>query len=139
VARLFIGLQLLKYDPSLSLHDDWQTALCIAGGYFGESKKVYVFELTVPMIETIGWTVSDVHTHYEDVVNEKQVFQRWFTHRGIYFDSDDPRTERYVLFEIPFFKQRCRKITIFENEKSIKEALLPFKQSQYNKYTQSMK
>ncbi len=39
-ARLYIGLGLLEYDPSLSLHDDPETALCIASGYKSKGKKV---------------------------------------------------------------------------------------------------
>lgn len=47
-ARLYIGLRLLQYDPSLSLHDDGETAVCIAGGYVSSNKKV-------PLLSFLVW------------------------------------------------------------------------------------
>lgn len=50
-ARLYIGLRLIAYDPTVSLHDDPETAVCIANGYLGQGKQLYLFKLDVPKIE----------------------------------------------------------------------------------------
>ena len=74
-ARLYIGLGLLKYDPSLSLHDDPETAVCIAGGYVTDAKKIHLIGMSVPKIEVLGYTVGDVQ--------DKKCEGRWFSHRGM--------------------------------------------------------
>ena len=63
VARLYISQlkHLIGHDPSLSLHDDWQTMTIIASGYSGgDSKKVHLFKVSVPVVESLGWTLRDV-------------------------------------------------------------------------------
>lgn len=57
VARLCMNV--CGFDPSVSLHDDWQTAAVIAAGY-ASPKRVTLFELSVPVVESIGWTLYDV-------------------------------------------------------------------------------
>ena len=34
-------------DPSISLHDDWQTTSVIASGYASSIKRVHLFEISV--------------------------------------------------------------------------------------------
>eukprot|EP01125_Pyxidicula_operculata_P010162 TRINITY_DN3352_c0_g1_i2.p1 TRINITY_DN3352_c0_g1~~TRINITY_DN3352_c0_g1_i2.p1 ORF type:complete len:293 (+),score=33.51 TRINITY_DN3352_c0_g1_i2:1395-2273(+) len=118
-ARLYIGLRLVKFDPSLSLHDDGETAVCIAGGYMDivNNKKIHLFEVSVPKIEALGYAVADIQD------GEKT----WFKHRGIWFNSKWERTERYMLWEIPFLSARLKKLRIFESDQEIMEYLLPFK------------
>src|SRR6185312_14970821 len=42
----------LLYDPSLSLHDHPETAVCIAEGYMAHPERlIYRFELDLPVIE----------------------------------------------------------------------------------------
>jgi len=53
-ARLYIGLRLLDHDPSLSLHDDGETAVCIASGYMKlPEKPIYLMEMDVPKVFAI--------------------------------------------------------------------------------------
>lgn len=42
-----------------------------------------------------------------------------------------------MLYEIPFFKERCTKVTIFDNKTQVKDFLEPFKLSQLAKKNQS--
>jgi len=122
-ARLYIGLGLLEYDPSLSLHDDGETAVCIAGGYMKlPHKKVHLMELSVPKIEVSGYKVCDI----QDEGKKK----RWFEHRGIWFDSYLERTERYTLYEIPFYSRRLRSLRIFETREEVQAYLAPFQKAQ---------
>lgn len=37
----------------------------------------------------------------------------WFLHNDIWFDGREERTERYCLFEIPFYSERLLKLRIF--------------------------
>lgn len=127
-ARLYIGLQLVKYDPSVSLHDDPETAVCIGSGYIEDDKRVYLMCMNVPKIEALGYKVCDLH----DPSNTN----RWFKFRGIWFDSFLERTERYVLHGIPFFKERLDNLKILE-EKDIPEFLEEFKKDQLKKKIES--
>eukprot|EP01130_Rhizamoeba_saxonica_P012896 TRINITY_DN5479_c0_g1_i3.p1 TRINITY_DN5479_c0_g1~~TRINITY_DN5479_c0_g1_i3.p1 ORF type:complete len:233 (-),score=49.92 TRINITY_DN5479_c0_g1_i3:19-717(-) len=124
-ARLYIGRGLLKYDPSLSLHDDGETAVTIAGGYFGGGKVIHLMELSVPLIEVLGYTVQDV----SDTPDEP-----WFSHRGVWFNSTWERTERYVLYEIPFFGERLVSLRIISTIEEANEYIEGFKQSQMELY-----
>jgi len=126
-ARLYIGMQLIPFDPSLSLHDDPETAVCIAGGYVDNEKKVHLMELSVPKIEVLGFILSDIQDG-----NHK-----WFCFRKIWFDSFDERTERYTLYEIPFFSKRCRSVRIFQSNQEITAFLQPFKIAQEKKKLES--
>jgi hypothetical protein len=36
--------------------------------------------------------------------------EHWCNHRGIWFDTTNPRTERFMLYEIPWFAKRCRSV-----------------------------
>ena len=62
VARLYIAhlKRLIGHDPSVSLHDDWQTTSCIASGYVDPAKQVYLFEVSVPVVESLGLRLSEV-------------------------------------------------------------------------------
>jgi len=56
VVRLFISHmpKIGGVDPSISLHDDWQTTSIIASGYARSGKRVHLFELSVPAVESLG-------------------------------------------------------------------------------------
>eukprot|EP01087_Luapelamoeba_hula_P000376 TRINITY_DN10270_c0_g1_i2.p1 TRINITY_DN10270_c0_g1~~TRINITY_DN10270_c0_g1_i2.p1 ORF type:complete len:338 (-),score=65.75 TRINITY_DN10270_c0_g1_i2:126-1139(-) len=117
-ARLYIGLGLLDYDPSLSLHDDPETAVSIASGYMElPTRRVYLMEMNVPKIEACGCKVQDV---------QSDPTRRWFKHNKIWYDAFLERTERYMLFEIPFYSQRCTKLTRFEDASQVLQFLRPY-------------
>ena len=82
----------------MSVHDYPETTVCISGGYFEKKKRAFLMKITMPLIETAGYTIEDVQ--YDDFKNEEM---RWFQHRGVWFDAKDPKTEKFVMFEIPFF------------------------------------
>ena len=148
VARLYIShlSEWIGLDPSLSLHDDFETALCISQTYFNEKNKkfVYLMEMDVPKIMSMGWKVVDVQNkaylvdqRYAKKIaakkerknkgkNNKQT-DRWFGHNDVYFDAYNERTERQLLFAIPFFKERCKSIKIFKSKQKLREAIEPFK------------
>ena len=146
VARLYIN-HLSKWiglDPSLSLHDDCETALTIAQTYMSEQqeKYVYLFEMNVPKIMSIGFKVVDVQNKaglvdekFADRKNRKSGKQsdRWFDHKGVWFDAYDERTERQLLYAIPFFKERCQKITVYRTKKELLERIEGFRKSQLEK------
>lgn len=105
-----------KYDPSLSLHDHPETAVCIAEGYMQAPERLlYRLELDVPLIEVIGWRMCDVDGS-----------EHWFEHRGIWFDTTNPRTERFMLYEIPWFSMRCRSVRVFATHEEVQDYLRPF-------------
>ncbi|KAH3765680.1 hypothetical protein Pelo_2478 [Pelomyxa schiedti] len=120
-ARLYIGMGLLPLDPSLSLHDDAETAVCIGSGYLAPNKSIHVMQLDVPLIETLGYRVGDLH---------RPGTPRWFDFSDVWFDSALERTERYVLYEIPFFSQRLRSLVKIPTLSAAKEFIAPFKRAQ---------
>eukprot|EP01084_Bolivina_argentea_P280631 479951_1 len=143
VARLYISKlsQWIGLDPSLSLHDDCETALCISQTYMNEKNKkyVYLFEMDVPKVMSIGFKVVDVQNKaylvdqtFADRKNRKKGKQsdRWFGHNGVWFDAYDERCERQLLYSIPFFKERCREITVFKTRKTLLKRIEPFKVKQ---------
>jgi len=75
--------------------------------------------MSVPKVEVSGLKVCDLQ--------DKSSESRWFQHRGIWFDANDERTERYTLYEIPFFKERLQSLQILETERQVDELLEPFK------------
>lgn len=108
------------YDPSLSLHDHPEIAVCIAEGYLQPPERsIYRFELYLPIIEIIGWRMCDVNG-----------LQDWFCHRGVWFDPTNPRTERFTLFEIPLLSARCKSIRVFNDFEEVSDYLLPFAEEQ---------
>jgi len=135
VARLFIAQlkRLLGHDPSISLHDDWQTTSLIASGYASSLRKVHLFELSCPKVESIGWTLQEVAEAAPSV--------QGFTHRqhppwfcfsapavpqGIWFDGRMQRTERYGLYGVPFLSKRLSGLFVFQNLQELREAVMPF-------------
>lgn len=122
-ARLYIGRRLVQYDPSLSLHDDGETAVTIASGYMqAPTILVHLMKLSVPKISVLGYTVADVQ--------DKNYRNLWFPHRGVWFDARLERTERYVLHEIPFLKQRLISLRIFKTSDQIQKYMDPFQRQQ---------
>jgi hypothetical protein len=116
------------YDPSLSLHDHPETAVCIAEGYMLPPERlIYRMELDVPMIEVVGWRMCDVDGS-----------EHWFEHRGIWFDTTNPRTERFMLYEIPWFSLRCRSVRVFASHEEVQDYLRPFGQEQDRQRQSSM-
>ena len=155
VARLYIRYlsEWIGIDPSLSLHDDFETALCIAQTYMSESKfdenkrkPIYLFEMNVPKIHCIGWKVCDVQNRaylvdskfgmpnsnsdsHQENRNAKET-NRWFEHNRIWFDADNERTERQLLYTIPFLKERCQKIEKIETKAKLLQMIEPFRVKQ---------
>ncbi|KAG2378540.1 hypothetical protein C9374_008179 [Naegleria lovaniensis] len=128
-ARLYIGQRMVQYDPSLSLHDHPETATCIAKGYMDlPHRKIYLMELQIPLIEVLGYKVSDVSFTPQ---------RRWFSFSKIWFDSFDEATERYALYEIPFLSKRLMNVRIFEDRNEIEKILQPFREMQEAKKTLS--
>ena len=106
----------LRYDPSLSLHDYPEIAVSVASDYVEfPHKPIYRFEVEVPVIETVGWRMCDVNG-----------WTGWFRHRNIWYDPNNPRTERFMLLELPFFAARCKSVRIFTSEAEIADYLRPF-------------
>lgn len=109
-----------QYDPSLSLHDDPETAVCIAEGYMEPPDRfIYCMELSVPVIETVGWRMCDVDG-----------WKGWFEHRGIWFDTTNPRTERFVFLQIPGLGRRCQSVRVFKGHREVQKYLRPFAKQQ---------
>ena len=121
-ARLYIGRGLVKYDPSVSLHDDPETAVCIANGYTSSEKKIHLFKLDAPKIEACGYVLKDVQ--------DENSRHNWFKFSGVWFDSRLERTERYVLYGIPFLKERLLELKVFETKEEIIEFIRPYKEIQ---------
>lgn len=110
----------LTYDPSLSLHDYPETAVSVAAGYLKPGQNfVYRFELDLPLIETVGWRMCDVNG-----------WVGWFSHRGIWHDPTNPRTERFLLLAVPFLSQRCPSVRRFNTQEEIEEYVRPFIEQQ---------
>ncbi len=113
--RLYISL--MKWaDPSVSLHDDPETALIIASGYVAENKKVYLFEVHVPKIWTVGWKLADI---------QREPGERWFSHRECWFDSTLERTERYTMFGVPL-SSTLKSVRIFDTSQQVEDFVQPF-------------
>lgn len=129
-ARLYIGQRMVKYDPSLSLHDHSETTTCIASHYtdYETNRKVHLMELSIPKIEVLGYFVRDVSYDRNS---------QWFYYGKIWFDSFEESTERYTLYEIPFLSQRMLSLRIFESTEEIKQYLQPFRESQNQKKIKS--
>eukprot|EP00732_Lithocolla_globosa_P004937 Lithocolla_globosa_v1_NODE_4789_length_1366_cov_7.829138.p1 type:complete len:329 gc:universal NODE_4789_length_1366_cov_7.829138:1264-278(-) len=139
VARLYIAAlaRLIGHDPSVSLHDDWQTTSCIAAGYASNLRPVYLFQLSVPVIESLGWRLADVAERAPSVLGAKyENHERWFnfrtpaSSRGVWFDSDLQETERYGLWGIPFLSKRLERLYRFDSIQQMREAILPFVEHQ---------
>lgn len=142
VARLFIAhlSRLLGVDSSVSLHDDWQTTSLIASGYAScnkgdpsRSRKVHLFELCCPKVESIGWTLQEVALQRGAVLGGATAgHEPWFLFpapavpEGIWFDGRWQRTERYGLYGVPFLSQRLKRLFVFESNLELHEAVLPF-------------
>ena len=125
--RLYISLHLYKHDPSLSLHDDAETAVIIASGYSEyPNKKVHLFEVNVPKVEVVGYSVYDLQ--------DKKHSHEWFEFGGCMFCATWERTERYCLYSIPFLKQRMTSTRTFHSEQEITEFVSPFKEKQLKKF-----
>eukprot|EP01006_Ploeotia_vitrea_P045792 TRINITY_DN66969_c6_g1_i1.p1 TRINITY_DN66969_c6_g1~~TRINITY_DN66969_c6_g1_i1.p1 ORF type:complete len:307 (+),score=26.73 TRINITY_DN66969_c6_g1_i1:73-921(+) len=127
-ARLYIGQRMVPYDPSLSLHDDPETAVTIATTYLAAGKKAYLMGMDVPKIECLGFLLRDVSTNRNDEAN------RWFSHKGVMFDGWLERTERYVLYTIPFFKERCRTLKVLATDQELQNFIHAFSVEQKKKY-----
>jgi hypothetical protein len=135
VARLFIANleRLIGIDPSVSLHDEWATASAIASVYQINAKPVYLFEVSVPKVATLGWRLVDVASFAPHFLGARSSsLEPWFSFEspafpnGIWFDATDQRTERYVLYGIPFLCQRLRRLWVFRNLSEIQAAVATF-------------
>ena len=136
VARLFISelKRLLGHDPSISLHDDWQTTSVIASSYASKSKQVHLFEVSVPKVESIGWTLQQVAEQRDAVLGDGAVQHHspWFCFSsaavplGVWFDGRLQRTERYGLYGIPFLQKRLQRLLVFKDVGQVAQAVAPF-------------
>lgn len=135
VARLFIAhlQRLLGHDPSISLHDDWQTTSLIASGYATRGKKVHLFELSCPKVESIGWTLQEVAQQSPGILGPDYAdHDPWFCFPapavpgGVWFDGRWQRTERYGLYGVPFLSMRMMRLFVFNSVDEIGSAVLPF-------------
>eukprot|EP01105_Mastigella_eilhardi_P008283 TRINITY_DN2018_c0_g4_i1.p1 TRINITY_DN2018_c0_g4~~TRINITY_DN2018_c0_g4_i1.p1 ORF type:complete len:281 (+),score=51.56 TRINITY_DN2018_c0_g4_i1:59-844(+) len=127
-ARLYIGLGLIEHDPSVSLHDDPETAVCISGGYLERGKAIYLMQLRVPKIESLGFRICDIHNKGS---------RRWFVHRGAWFDSEDERTERFTLYGVPFFKSRLLSLRVIKTNEEADAFVARFKEQQLARKNQT--
>jgi hypothetical protein len=151
VARLFISEleRLLGHDPSISLHDDWQTTSVIAADYsdYGRggggsgggsagatgaaSKPVYLFEVSIPVVESIGWTLQEVALMRPQVIPRSPPdHPPWFNFNGVWFDGRARRTERYSLYGVPFLSQRLHSLRQFETMSALQGAVSQFRTHQ---------
>eukprot|EP00419_Tripos_fusus_P090906 CAMPEP_0172872170 /NCGR_PEP_ID=MMETSP1075-20121228/92492_1 /TAXON_ID=2916 /ORGANISM="Ceratium fusus, Strain PA161109" /LENGTH=147 /DNA_ID=CAMNT_0013722479 /DNA_START=18 /DNA_END=461 /DNA_ORIENTATION=- len=120
-------------DPSISLHDDWQTTCIIASGYASSEKKVHLFELSVPAVETVGWTLYEVAQRgWQHLGAQYADHAQWFKFpspavpQGTWFDSMLQRTERYGLYSVPHLQSRLRNIYVFDTLSQLQTAVDPF-------------
>merc|ERR1712154_32579 len=74
--------------------------------------------------------VADAEFAAKNKAKHAKQGDRWFEHNAVWFDAADERTERQLLYAIPFFKERCRNVTVFETKQKLREAIEPFKQKQ---------
>lgn len=134
VARLFISnlRRLLGHDPSISLHDDWQTTSLIASGYARQGRKVHLFELSCPKVESVGWTLQEVAERSPEVLGDKyRNHDPWFCFpapaypQGLWFDGRLQRTERYGLYGVPFLSQRLQRLLYFDSSEELGRAIQP--------------
>jgi len=135
VVRLFISHmpKIGGIDPSISLHDDWQTTSLIASGYATASKRVHLFELSVPAIESLGWTLQEVAHRSGPYLGPKYAeHEPWFCFpspgapAGTWFDATLQRTERYGLFSVPHLRKRLRRLYRFDSAGELGNAVAPF-------------
>lgn len=119
-------------DPSISLHDDWQTTSIIASGYASEHKRVHLFELSVPAVETLGWTLQEVAQRSAFLGSGYGSHDRWFRFKspaapeGTWFDATTQRTERYGLYSVPHLHNRLRRLYVFNSVAELSRAVAPF-------------
>lgn len=85
-------------------------------------KRIHLMGMDVPKVEVNGFKVCQVQ---RDGGKE-----RWFSHRGVWFDSWKEETERYTLYEVPFFAKRCKSLQIFSEHAEAKKFIEPFKERQ---------
>ena len=141
VARLFIGhlVGLIGKDPSISLHDDWQTTCAIASGYAAadKSRNVFLFEVSVPVIQHHGWRLIEVASFAAEFLGPRyREHPVWFDFsapcapKGVSFDSSLVRTERYGFYGVPFLRKTMTRLWRFESVAQIAEAIAPFVESQ---------
>merc|ERR1740123_2982519 len=140
VARLFIAhlRRLLGHDPSISLHDDWQTTSLIASGYShytskpSSSRRVHLFQVSCPKVESVGWTLQEVAERRVEVLGDNKPHDPWFCFpapaypAGVWFDGRLQRTERYGLYGVPFLSQRLQRLVVFNSNEELGVALRPF-------------
>lgn len=135
VIRLFIAHmpKIGGIDPSISLHDDWQTTSVIASGYAQNGKRIHLFELSVPAVESLGWTLQEVAQRSGPILGPRYAdHDRWFCFpspanpEGTWFDSTLQRTERYGLYSVPHLRNRLRRLYVFQSMDELARAVAPF-------------
>eukprot|EP00656_Telonema_subtile_P021246 TRINITY_DN2227_c0_g1_i1.p1 TRINITY_DN2227_c0_g1~~TRINITY_DN2227_c0_g1_i1.p1 ORF type:complete len:205 (-),score=46.84 TRINITY_DN2227_c0_g1_i1:106-720(-) len=145
VVRLYIShlQRMIGHDPSISLHDDWQTTTSIASGYasfsncVAEDKPVYLFEVSAPVVESLGWKLIDVAHRSGPILGERYGnHDKWFcfgspaSEDGIWFDATLQSTERYGFYGLPYLSKRLSRLFVFNSMQEIREAVAPWVQQQ---------
>jgi len=149
VARLFIAhlKRLVGHDCSVSLHDEWETTSIIAAGYMlaPHDKPVYLFEVSVPVIESCGWTLDAVKMRAETYLGSRYAVEddeedteraSWFAFSSpaadspVWFDGSKQTTERYKFFGVPFLRSRLHHLYRFDTLDQLKQAVAPFVEQQ---------
>jgi hypothetical protein len=110
----------IPHDASVSLHDDGETATLIASTFVRDytKQKVFLMELSVPVVETIGYTIADI---------QHEGRGRFFEYQGVWFDTELETTERYVVYGIPFYRERLVNLRVFESAKQVEDYIAPFR------------
>jgi hypothetical protein len=62
----------------------------------------------------------------------------WFKHRKVWFNSTWERTERYCLFEIPFFRDRLQSLDVLESDAEVEDYIRPFREKMRALYEESI-
>jgi hypothetical protein len=154
VARLFIAQlrKLIGHDPSISLHDDWETTTLIASGYLepragaagGHGQRaLYLFEVSVPVLESLGWTLQRVAHEAPEFLGQRYAnHEPWFEFPApaagkngpVWFDATLQRTERYGMYTVPHLQQRLRHVWKFTDLAQVTQAVGPFVAAQREKH-----
>ena len=95
---------------------------------------VHLFELCVPALETLGWTLQEVAQRSERYLGSDCAddHERYFSFvspaspAGTWFDAGLQRTERYGLYCVPHLKQRLLKLYRFDGVEALAAAVAPY-------------
>jgi len=94
---------------------------------------VHLFELSVPAIESLGWTLQEVAQRSGQYLGPRYAeHEPWFCFpspaapKGTWFDATLQRTERYGLFSVPHLRNRLRRLYVFDSVAELGRVVAPF-------------